>query len=66
MPDSKSTRAPEDASRVNLHGRINLHEHYEVDYWTKKFGVDESELRGAVTAVGSSAKAVEAHLKKKK
>ena len=59
MPESKSTRAPQDASH------INLSKHHEVGYWTKKFGVSESELEAAVMAVGSGAEAVEAFLKKK-
>jgi len=43
---------------------INTNENYEVEYWSKKFGVSPEELKSAVKAVGNSAKAVEAHLKK--
>jgi len=43
---------------------INTSENYEVEYWSKKFGVSAEELKAAVKAVGNSAKAVEAHLKK--
>jgi hypothetical protein len=60
MSDSKSLRAPEDSSR------INLHERYEVYYWTRKFGVTEIQLEAAVMVVGSSAKAVEEYLAKGK
>jgi len=58
MSDDKSNRGPQDASR------INVNEDYEVRYWTKKFGCTAEQLRAAVKAVGVSAKAVEAHLKK--
>jgi Protein of unknown function (DUF3606) len=58
MSDDKSNRGPQDASRVNVN------EDYEVRYWTKKFGCTAEQLRAAVKAVGVSAKAVEAHLKK--
>ena len=43
--------------------RINLHEDYEVQYWSKRFGVTRERLKAAVAAVGPTAKAVEAHLK---
>jgi len=43
--------------------RINLSETYEVDYWTKKFGVTEAELRNAVAKVGPIVADVEAFLK---
>ena len=58
MSDYKSNRGRQDASR------INVNEDYEVRYWTKKFGGTAEQLRAAVKAVGVSAKAVEAHLKK--
>ena len=59
MPDDKSKRGGQDRSR------INMNERYEVEYWKKKFGVSEEELRAAVARVGSSAEAVERQLKKK-
>jgi len=43
--------------------RINVNEDYEVQYWTKKFGVSAAQLKAAVSAVGPMTKAVEAHLK---
>jgi len=43
---------------------INASEYYEVEYWSKKFGVTPERLKSAIKAVGSSAKAVEAHLQK--
>lgn len=58
MPDDKTKRRPEDASR------INVHEPYEVNWWTHELGVSEAKLRAAVQAVGVSAAAVRAHLGK--
>ena len=43
---------------------INLYESYEVQYWIKKFGVSESELKKAVRAVGHHASEVRKYLKK--
>ena len=56
--------------RTKAHGsdrtRINVHESYELRDWSKKFGVTPDELEAAVNRVGTSAKEVEAHLKKAK
>lgn len=43
---------------------INISENYEVEYWSKKFGVSAEQLKTAVKAVGNSAAAVEKQLKK--
>ncbi len=43
--------------------RINIHEDYEVRYWTKKLGVSADKLKEAVQKVGNSAQAVEKDLK---
>jgi hypothetical protein len=45
--------------------QINVNERFEADYWTEKFGTTKVKLKAAVNAVGTSAKAVEAYLKKK-
>jgi len=58
MSDDLSKKRPQDASK------ISLSEQWEINYWCKKFGCTESELRAAVRAVGNSAAAVEKHLKK--
>jgi hypothetical protein len=58
MADDKTNRGPQDASR------INIHEDYEVAYWTKKFGVSKAELEAAVGKVGVSADAVAKELGK--
>ena len=55
--DNKSKRGGQDRSR------INMHEDYEVRYWSKKFGVTKEELQRAVKKAGtSSAKAIEKEL----
>jgi hypothetical protein len=43
--------------------RINIHEDYEVRYWTKKAGISADKLKEAVQKVGNSAQAVEKDLK---
>jgi hypothetical protein len=58
MSDDLKNRGPADRSK------INVHEKWEVDYWTKHFGVSEQKLRDAVKAVGVSADAVKRHLGK--
>jgi hypothetical protein len=55
MSDDKSKVGSPDRDR------INVHEDYEEQHWSKKFGVSAAQLKAAVTAVGSMAKA--AHLK---
>lgn len=46
MPDDKSKTGPADRSRVNIH------EDYELRYWSTKFGVTAQQLRDAVARVG--------------
>ena len=55
--DKKQTGAPD-------RDRISLSEDYEIRDWTASLGVSEQELREAVDAVGNSADAVRAYLKK--
>ena len=59
MSDDKTKTAPQDAQRVNVH------EDYEVAYWTKKFGVTAEKLKAAVKKVGVMAKDVETELKRR-
>lgn len=42
--------------------RINMHEDYEVKYWTKTLGVSKEQLQKAVDKVGNSAAAVRKEL----
>jgi hypothetical protein len=59
MADDKSKQGPQDRSR------INVNERYELDYWSKKFGVSEDELKRAVDKVGAMADDVEKELKRR-
>ncbi len=59
MSDNLQNRGPADASK------INVHESWEGQYWTHKFGVTKEQLEAAVQAVGTSARAVEEHFKAK-
>ncbi|HKP56888.1 MAG TPA: DUF3606 domain-containing protein [Polyangiales bacterium] len=47
MTDDKSGRVPADASR------IDIHEDYEVEYWTRQLRVTPDQLKEAVTRVGA-------------
>jgi len=57
MDDKKNTGAPD-------RNMINTSENYELEYWSKKFGVSIEQLKTAVKAVGNSSAAVEEQLKK--
>jgi hypothetical protein len=57
MVDDPKKRKPQDSRRVNIH------EDYEVQYWTEKFGVTKAQLEAAVKKVGVMAKDVEKELK---
>lgn len=59
MGDDKTKRGPADAKR------INVNEDYEVQYWTKEFGVSEEQLRAAIKRVGVMADDVRAELRRK-
>lgn len=60
MSDDTSKRGPQDRSRVNVH------EDYEIAYWTERFGVSAKKLQEAVRKVGSSVRDIEAYLKREK
>lgn len=57
MADDKLKRTPADATR------INVHEDYELRYWSEKFGCSHAQLEAAVKAVGTNAVTVGEHLK---
>jgi len=57
MADNTKLRGRQDRNR------INVNEDYELQDWSKKFGVTAEELRKAVQQVGDVAKDVEMHLK---
>ncbi len=58
MPDDKTKRRPQDSSK------INIHEDYELNWWSDKFGVSKAKIIEAVKAVGVSASAVAKYLGK--
>jgi hypothetical protein len=60
MSDDKTKTGGQDRTR------INVNEEYELRDWSKKFGVTPDELKAAVSAVGTNADAVEAHLRDRK
>jgi hypothetical protein len=54
--DDLNKKGPADRSKVNLH------EAWEVDYWTNELGVSKDELQRVVKKVGDSAAAVRKEL----
>jgi hypothetical protein len=54
--DNLTTKGAPDRSK------INMHEDYEVKYWTKELGMSKEELQKAVDKVGNSASAVRKEL----
>jgi hypothetical protein len=52
MSDDLTKRGPQDRSK------INIHEAWELKYWSDHFGVSKNELIEAVRRVGTSADAV--------
>jgi hypothetical protein len=58
MPDDPNKRRPQDSSR------INIHEAWEIEYWTKELGVHKEILIEAVNKVGTSVDVVKKFLGK--
>ncbi len=56
MSDNLQNRGPQDRSS------INVHEKWEVDYWTRELGITEEQLVEAVMAAGPAIKNVKQHL----
>lgn len=56
MSDDLTRRKPEDPTK------INVNQSWEMNYWTKKLGVTEQQLRTAVSAVGPLVKNVKSYL----
>jgi hypothetical protein len=46
MPDDRTKRGPADRAR------INIHEPYEVEYWTRELGVSAARLQELVQRYG--------------
>jgi hypothetical protein len=59
MADDLRNRGNQDRSRVNIH------EKWELDYWTKKWGVTRDQLVAAAKEVGVSVAAIAKKLGKK-
>jgi hypothetical protein len=59
MADDKTKKGPKDASK------INVNESWELEYWTKKFGVTADVLKKAVKDVGVEVEKVKKKLGKK-
>jgi hypothetical protein len=59
MSDDLSRQKPADPNR------INIHEEWELAYWTKLLGTTEGDLRNAVQAVGPHTDAVRKHFDKR-
>jgi hypothetical protein len=55
MDDLKKRGSPD-------RSKINMHEPYEVKYWTKELGVNRDQLQKLVDKVGNSAAAVRKEL----
>ena len=54
----QAKKGPQDRSK------INLHEDYEVRYWSERFGVTQEKLGEVVKKAGNSIEAVERELKR--
>ena len=52
MVDNLKRTRPEDPKK------INIHEPWELAYWTKEFGVTQQQIKDAVKAVGVQTPAV--------
>jgi hypothetical protein len=57
MPDDPTKAGGQDRER------INVHEAYELNAWSKKFGVSVEQVKAAVGKVGDRAADVEAELR---
>jgi len=58
MSDNLSQRGGPDGDRVNVH------EKYELQYWTERFGVSADELKRAAEKVGPMVRDIEKELQK--
>jgi hypothetical protein len=56
MAGGRTVRWPADSTRVNVD------DSFELEFWSKRFGVSRSVLKQAVQAVGQKFKDVHAHL----
>jgi hypothetical protein len=66
LTDSRSSNVADDLKDRGARdrSRMNVHEEYEVRYWTEKWGVTREQLVAAVQKAGVSAQAVASELGK--
>lgn len=58
MTDNLKIKQPQDPKT------INTHEEWEMNYWSKKFGVSKEQIKQAVKEVGNSSEKVKNKLGK--
>jgi Protein of unknown function (DUF3606) len=58
MADDLHKRRPQDSNK------INVHEEWELHYWSQELGVTPQQLKDAVAVAGTSVTAVKKHLGK--
>ncbi|ALG66421.1 DUF3606 domain-containing protein [Beggiatoa leptomitoformis] len=56
MPDNRNIIAPQDRTK------INIHQDYELNYWSREFGVSKDDIIVAVNTVGVSVARVKSYL----
>jgi hypothetical protein len=59
MSDDKSKRGKQDRMR------INIHEDFEVRYWSKELGITPDQLKELVQQLGASAETIRQAVKRK-
>ena len=58
MSDDLSKKKPQDA------GKINIHESWELEYWSNHFSIPKEKIIHAVNAVGVSVESVRKYFQK--
>ena len=58
MSDNLKIKQPQDPTK------INTHEEWELEYWSKKWGVTKEQIKQAVKIVGNGTEKVRQHLGK--
>jgi hypothetical protein len=65
MTDKRKKKTEPDTRRTEPDTRqIDIHEAYELGYWSRRFGVSREELAAAVQRVGTKADAVARELRR--
>ncbi len=58
MTDNLKIKQPQDPTK------INTHEEWELEYWSKKWNVTKEQIKQASKAVGSGTEKIKQHLGK--